>query len=338
MASTDLIGYNTLLDVVNQYTSLDAQAQYIWAAKVLSRKCPFIKDAPMVASNQIMSNLGSRDSYLPTPGTRQFNKGVALSAAHTEPFSDPIAMVEDYSQVDYALWSIQNDPEAWRQGKDQAKVEAMTQKMEDLIIYGSVGTDPGAFNGLATRFNSTTVRPNGDTTWPYNVIDGGGSGTDTTSIFVVQWGPGKVYCIYPKNLTAGLLIEDLGKDTVNTNTEAAPHYMEALRTHFAWYMGLTIEDERCVQRYANIEVSGADNVFDEDVLISCINNLPDGGASPGTVIYCSRSIKTALDIRAKDKNNVYYMPDNVWGGNVTMFRGIPVRMAEKIVDTETEVV
>jgi hypothetical protein len=337
MATTAVLTYSTLMDVVNQYTSLDAQAQYIWAAKVLARKCPFIKDAPFVASNQIMSNIGSRESYLPTPGTRQFNVGVTPTASHTTPFTDPIAMVEDYSEVDYALWKIQNDPNAWRQGKDQAKVEAMTQKVEDLIIYGSIATDPGAFNGLATRFNSTTTRPNSDSTWPYNVVSAGGSGGDTTSMFVVQWGPGKVQCIYPKNLPGGLQIEDLGKTTKTTVSVTSPQYMEVLRTHFAWYLGLTVEDERCIQRYCNIEVSGSSNTFDEDALIGCINNLPDGGAAPGTVIYCSRSIKTILDIRAKDKNNVYYMPDEVWGGNVTMFRGVPVRMAEKIVDTETVV-
>jgi hypothetical protein len=337
MASTDLGGVFTIMDVVNEYSSMDGAAQYIWAAKVLARKCPMVRDMHMVASNQIMSNIGARESYLPTPGTRRFNEGIAPSAVHSTPFTDPIAMVEDYSQVDKALWAIQNNPVAWRQDKDARKVEALTQAMEDLIIYGSLATDPGAFNGLCTRFNSSTTYPNNDSTWPYNVVLGGGSGGDTTSILVVQWGPGKVSTIFPKNLPAGLQIEDRGQQTVNTNTAAAPNYMEALITHFAWYLGLTVEDERCVQRYANIEVSGASNTFNEDTLIDCINRLPDGGESPGTVIYVSRSVKTALDIRAKDKQNVYYMPDNVWGGNITMFRGIPVRMAHKLSEAETAV-
>jgi len=335
--TTAVLGYDTLMDVINQYTSLDGNAAYVYAAHVLARTKPFIRDIPMVASNQQMSNIGSRDSSLATPGTRQFNKGVAITTSHTTPFNDPIAMIDDYSEVDYAMWRIQNDPETWRQQKDSAKIEGIGQKMEDLAIYGSIGTDPGAFNGLATRFNSLTRRPNGDTSWPYNVKSAGGSGGDTTSMFVVQYGPGKVYGIYPKNLRGGLEIEDLGKNTKNSGSEADPRYYEVLRTHFSWFMGLVVEDERCVQRYCNIEVTGATNTFDEDKLIESINNLPDGGAAPGTVIYCSRSIKTILDIRAKDKNNVNYMPDNVWGGNITMFRGIPVRLAEKIVDTETAV-
>jgi hypothetical protein len=338
MTTQSLLGYNTLMDVVNQYTSLDAQAAYIEAAKTLSRKSPLVAILPMIPSNQIMSNIGSRDSYLPTPGTRQFNEGVAPTASHTTPFTDPICMVEDYSEVDYGLWKIQNDPNRWRMGKDQRKVEAMTQKAEDLLLYGNVASDPGAINGVLTRFNSTTRRPNGDTSWPYNVVSNGGSGGDTASIFVMQFGVGKVYGIYPKNLPGGMGIEDLGKHTVNTNTLGSPKYMEVLRTHFFWHFGLTIEDERCVQRIANIEVSGSTNIFDEDALITAINNLPDGGKDPSTTIFVPRGIKTALDIRAKDKNNVQYGPNEVWGGNITMFRGVPVMLNEMMDETETAVV
>lgn len=337
MSTTALLGYSTLMDVVNQYTSLDAKGAYIEAAKTLSRKCPLVKIMPFIASNQIMSNVGSRDSYLPTPGTRRFNEGVAPTAAHTTPYTEPICMVEDYSEVDYALWKIQNDPNAWRMGKDQRKVEAMTQKAEDLMLYGNIATDPGAINGLLTRFNSSTARPNGDTTWPYNVRLNGGSGSDLASILVVQFGEGKVFGTYPKNLPGGLSIEDLGKVTVNTNTLGSPKYMEALRTHFAWYFGLVVEDERCIQRIANVEVSGTANIFNEDELITAINNLPDGGAHPSTTIFVPRGVKTALDIRAKDKNNVQYGPSEVWGMNVTSFRGVPVMLAEMMDETETAI-
>lgn len=337
MTTQAVVGYTTLMDVVNQYTSLDAKAAYIEAAKTLSRMKPLIAIMPMMPSNQIMSNIGSRDSYLPTPGTRQFNEGVAPTASHTTPFTDPICMVEDYSEVDLALWKIQNDPNRWRMGKDQRKVEAMSQKAADLMWYGNVGTDPGAINGFMTRFNSLTTRPNGDSTWPYNVQNGGGSGSDTASVVVMQFGEGKISGIYPKNLPGGLSIEDLGRDTVNTNTLASPKYMEALRTHFAWYFGITVEDERCFQRIANFEVSGTSNIFDDDALITAINNLPDGGMDPSTTIFVPRSIKTQMDIRAKDKNNVTYGPNEVWGKSVTMFRGVPVMLDEMLDETETAI-
>lgn len=340
MASTDLGGNFTLMDVINDYTSLDAKGQYIWAAKVMSKKCPFVRDMPMIASNQIMSNIGSRESYVPTPGTRRFNEGVTLSASHTTPFTDPIAMVEDYSEVDWALWKIQNNPNAWRQSKDAAKVEGMTQKMEDLIIYGSLTTDPGAFNGLATRFNSTTTRPNGSTDAPYNVVSASGSGSDTTSLYAIEWGERKVFGVYPKNLPGGLQIEDLGKNTKNTNTEASPKYLEVLRSHFTWYMGLVVEDERCVQRMVNIETSGTSNTLDLSTLITLINQLPSMGNDASTRIYCSLAIKTQFDILALDKNNAYFTQDaqgDVWGRRVTRFQGIPIEVAEMIDNTETAI-
>ena len=336
MATNAVLGYETLIDVVNQYSSLDANGSFVYAAKTLARKCPLMRRLPMVASNQIMSNIGSRDSYLPTPGTRKFNEYVSPTNSHTTPFTDDIAMVEDFSKVDYALWKIQNDPNAWRNQKDSRKVEAMTQTAENLMLYGNKSTNAEAINGLCVRFNSLTYRPNGDTTWPYNVVDGGGSGGDTTSILVLQLGPGMVYGIYPKNSAGGLQVEDMGVK-LDMITDTTVKYMKVLMTHFMWYFGLAVEDERCVQRYANIEVTGSSNVFDEDTLIGCINNLPDRGTAPGTVILASRKICNALDIRAKDKNNVNYGPDAVWGGTVTNFRGIPVLLAEKLSETETAV-
>jgi hypothetical protein len=266
---TAVVTNYTIMDIVNGYTSLDGQAQYLWAAKVMAKKCPLLRLLPFFASNQIMSNIGSRVTYLPTPGTRRFNEGVAPTASHKTPFTDPIAMVEDYSEVDYALWKIQNDPNQWRQDEDAAKVEAMTQAMETLFIYGSLATDPGAFDGLANRFKSTTKRPNGVSFTPYNVISNGGSGNDCVSVWALELGNKKVYGIYPKNLPAGLQIEDLGKVTalMSDSPLSSPKLMEALRSHFAWHAGLVVEDERCVQRIANIEISGTSYVFDEDNLI-----------------------------------------------------------------------
>jgi hypothetical protein len=337
MTTTAVLGWDTLSDVINSYTSLDGQAQYIDAINVLAKKCPFAKVLPAKASNQIMSNIGSRVSYLPTVGTRQFNYGVAPTTSHTTPFSEDIAMFEDYSRVDKALWGIQNNPNQWRTAQNMRKVEAMAQSIETTLLYGNRGTDPSSINGICTRFNSLTRRPNSSSTEPYHVVSAGGSGGDTTSVILVEPGPMKVSLIYPKNMPAGMQIEDRGQQTVNLGSEASPMLLEMLVTHFVQFIGLDIEDERCVQRYTNIEVSGSSNIFDEDQLIGMINNLPSMGEGPGTFILAGRKIKTQLDIRAKDKNNINYGPDNIWGPNVTKFRGIPVILDEMLSESETAV-
>ena len=217
------------------------------------------------------------------------------------------------------------------------KLEAMTQKAEDLIIYGSKATDPGAFNGLAVRYGVSTSRPNADTTWPYNVKLAGGSGSDTASAWVIQWGAGKVFGIYPKNLPAGIKIDDLGEDTVNTNTEAAPKWMRVYMTHIALYFGINVEDERCVQRLANIESAGSSNIFDPEHLLEIISNLPD---RDGAVIYVPRAILTQMEIAAMTKNNAYYTSNgegDVFGRPLLRFHGVPVKKAEMLDITETAI-
>lgn len=334
MTTNALLGYDTIVDVVNQYSSMDGNAGYLEVVNTLARRTPLIKILPMVPSNQIMSEIGSRSSTLTTPGTRRFNEYVAPSTTHTTPFTEPICMIEDWSEVDAALCKIQNDPARWRADKDMMKVESFGQKADDMILYGNIGTDPGGLNGVMTRYNSLTRRPNGDTTWPYHVIDGGGTGSDLASVLVMQFGKDKVCGLYPKNMPAGLQITNEGEVTSESTTKR----MRVLRTHFVWYLGLKVGDERCIQRYANIETTGTSNIFDEDKLIQAIDNLPDSGQDPSTTIFVPRAIMTALKIRAKDKNNVQYMPNEVWGArNILHFQGIPVMMDEMMDTTETAV-
>jgi len=338
MTVSALIGVNTIMDVINSYTTLDGRAKYIWAATILARKCPFFMDMPMRPSNQIFSNIGARQTYLPSPGTRRFNEGVSPTASHSTPYTEGIAMVEDYSEVDKVLCDMQNDPSSWRAERDSMKVEAMTQKAEALILYGSLATDPGAFVGLTPRANSLTHYPNDDSTWDYNVVSAGG--TSAASIWVIEWGEGKIFGIYPKNLPAGIKIEDLGEVTVLTNSLTAPKYMQAYRTHLALYFGINVEDERCMQRICNVTATGASTIFNPDDLITMINRLPSSGESGSTVIYVPRAIKTQMDIAAYDKSNALYTvsPDgDVFGRPVTRFRGIPVKVAETMSIAETTV-
>jgi len=334
---TDVTGSYTIVDIVRAYTSLDDKAKYVWAANVLARKCPFFMDMPMKPGNQIMSNIGARVSYMPTMVTRGFNEGVAPTATHSVQYTEGMAMIEDYSDVDKTLCDIQNNPAQWRQEKDRIKMEAMTQTAENLIIYGSKATDPNAWNGLATRFNDLDAYPNGDTTWPYNVISAGGSTASTvTSIWLISWGiEGKIAGIYPPNLTAGIKVQDLGEQTIVTNSLASPKYMQGYRTFMGVYFGIDVADERFIQRIGNHEVTGEVNTFDPRLLITALNRLPD---RDGAVIYANRTIKTMMDIFAMDKSNGFYTQKDdgdIFGRPVTRFQGIPVRQADMIDDTET---
>ena len=166
-------------------------------------------------------------------------------------------------------------------------IEGFRQTMENMVIYGNLAANPGAFNGLATRFNNLESYPNGDTSWQPNVLNGGATSGSTTSLWLIEFGPGKVQGIYPPNTPGGFNIEDLGEVTKENAQSLGRHrprdYLhQVYRTHFTWFMGMQVVDERCVQRICNINPAIlSTNNFDENILIQAKNYLPDNGRKPG---------------------------------------------------------
>jgi len=245
-----------------------------------------------------------------------------------------MSLFETMSKIDEELLRLAGaNAAAVRQRKDARFIEAMSQAVADELIYGSIGDDKLGFNGLMTLFNSLTVYPNGDSSWYYNVIDGGGS-SSCTSIWIIEWGADKVHLIYPKGTQAGIEINDLGKQLVSGYTGSTQYV--AYVTQFKWRCGLYVGDERCVQRISSLATSGTSNIFDDDDLITMINRLPGMGEDPMTTIYCNRTIRTQMDIRLKDKNNVnYYADKDAFGKPVLYFRGIPVHVCDAILNSES---
>lgn len=341
-----ILGYPTLIDIFNNYSSTDARAQFIWAARILDRMCPLIRVMPMIESNQMLSNVATRTDYLPSPGTRRFNEGVLPTVAHNIPLNDPIALFYDYSEVDKDQCDIQNDPTAWRQDQDANHMEGFRQKLESMMWYGNLAQDQGTFNGLATRFNNLESFPNGDQSWQPNVWNGGAATGSVTSAWMIEFGKNKVYGIYPHMTAAGLSARDLGESTkeIATTTAGGPalnQLLQVYRTLLMWWVGIQVVDERCVQRICNINPAVlSTNNFDENIFIEAKNWLPDAGENPGTAIFVNRWLKTQIDIRAvSQKINTYFTQEpgsgDVFGRPVTRFQGIPIFVAEKLLATET---
>lgn len=342
------LGYSTFTDIVNNYSSTDAGAKFVLPARVLDRMTPLIKMLPMKASNNIMSNIAVRTDSLPVASTRLWNQGIQPTSSKNTPLNDPIMMFEDYSEVDKDLWEIQNSPNEWRSDQDLNHIQALFQLMESTLFYGSIATNAGQFNGLATRFNNLESYPNGDQSWQPNVWNGGLASGNATSAWIIEFSPDSLYGIYPPNTPAGLSVRDLGEVTKETSasTGAGPslnYLYQVLRTMLRWYMGIQIADERSVQRIANINPTAlASSNFDENIFIEAKNWLPNAGEGPGTVILVNRALKTQIDIRAvSQKINAYTNfnsnETDVFGRSVTKFQNIPIYVAEKILSTEAVV-
>jgi hypothetical protein len=167
-----------------------------------------------------------------------------------------------------------------------------------------------------------------------NVHGGGGTGSDLTSVWIIQWGRTRVHMIYPRgSKSMGISADDLGEDTVQDDDG---NLYQAYRTHFTIDAGMVVRDDRCVQRLCNIETSGASNIFDHTVAIDALNLMLQRGK--GCVFYGNRTIMSQIDKNAVDKTNVQYSVGEEFGREINFFRTHPVKLVEKIVDTEDAVV
>ena len=334
-----LSGWYTLLDIVNDYTSQASNALLLEVARIMDREIPLLKILPMVPSNEILSNLGNRTDYLPTPGTRRFNSPILASASKNTPIRDDISLFADYVELDKEEWEIQNEPNKWRANKIKDHIVGLEKKLETVLWYGNPIYDPGSFRGLATRFNNCESLPNGLSDWVPNVWNGGATTGYMTSAYFVELGPEKVYGLHPKNLPGGLHIQDLGEDTKTitmTAGNAQVGMYQVLRTYIRWALGIQVLDERCVQRIANINtVALSTNNFDENIFIQAKNWLPGKGEAAGTVLFMNRALKTQIDIRSvSQKLNTYFTQNqdtgDVFGRSVTRFQNIPILVSEMI--------
>jgi len=320
MAEKDVRSQLTLIELAKRADNNDLMT----IAEVLTEVNQFYDDALWQPSNQLLSHIITRRNSLPSGEHRKFNAGVSPAASSTTQVVEPIAMLESYSEPDKALADMSPDKDQFLMNEDTAHIEGMSQTMMDTLMYGNRGTAPEEIDGLAQRLS--TIAQN-------NVVSCGGSGSDLTSVFLVQWGINKVHMIYPRNSpTMGVERIFLGEDTA---TDSNSKKYQIYRTHLKVYYGLAVHDERCIRRLCNIETAGSSNLFDDDLLIEQLNLMPYGRS--GLVIYCNATVKSQMDKIAKDKSNVYYKPDEIFGRPVTTFQGVPVRQVDAILNTESAI-
>ena len=314
--------------LLEQAKRIDPSGNQALIAEVLNRKMgEILRDAPWLPSNDVWTNKTTRRASLPTGTRRKLNQRISASVSRTSEIMDVIENIEDWCEPDALLVDSMPSPALFRAGEVDAFIEGLGQTAVSDLLYGNSNVDPDSMHGLAPRLGTLDSR---------FVIGAGGSGGDTTSIYGVTWGQASAYLIYPKNMAAtlGVLQEDEGRVT----SETSDGKMIVYRDHFAIRFGLVVRNPRAIIRYANIESAGADNTFNEDDLIKLTNAWEKG---PGSRLYVNDTILTQMQIRAKDKNNVYYTPGgNALSGEPPLyFNGIPIReiARELLLNTETVV-
>jgi len=228
------------------------------------------------------------------------------------------------------------DPRMFRLQEDRPHIEAMGQEVAATIFYGDESTAPEEFTGFAPRFNSLSAE-NGD-----NIIDGGGTGSDNASIWLICWSPNTCHGIVPKGSTAGLQQRDLGEVTIE-DADGNNGRMQAYRTHYRWDAGLCLRDWRYAVRIANIDRSALSNDLQtgadlNDLMHRALTEIPNP-AFGRCAWYMDKQVLGFL--RRQTSNGVKnstLTTDMVGGTMQTSWAGYPIRRCDALSINEARVV
>jgi len=279
---------------------------------------------------------------LPTVYWRLLNQGTAPSKSTTAQVDENCGMLEAWSEVDKDLAELNGNANSFRLNEAMAFLEAMNQEQASTLFYGAASA-PEEYVGFANRYTATTAG-NGQ-----NIILGGGSGADNSSMWLVGWGANTVHGIFPKGSKAGISHENLGLVTVETTAGVAGNRMRAYQDHWQWKAGLVVKDWRYAVRIPNIDLSDLIGVtgtqattastFLPKLMSRATDRFPSSmGINP--VFYANRTVKSNLKVLAMEKaSSVLSIEDGLdqFGRKMTelKFLGIPVRTVDALTETES---
>ncbi len=311
--------------------------------EALTQLTPFMKDANVISCNKGTKHVSSIRTGLPPVSWGALYQGIAQGKGDYTQVEDTTGFVEGLSAVDTRLLALKPEQAAkLRLMEGQGFLESMAQTMESAIWYSNVHINGKQFHGLAPRYSTLANA---------NVVNGGGTGSDNTSIWFVTHGDMQTSVITPENIPAGVQRDDKGEQRVMDGA-GNPYYVK--EELFTQHAGIAVKDWRYNARICNIDVSDviAGTVNINALLRKAYYKLQGrrsyqmekpGQVSAGrTVIYMNKTIAEALDAegtngRSGADNFVRLTPKDIQGEEVQSWRGMPIRETDALLNSETRV-
>ena len=336
--------YISLVDVLSRTTEGKQAAAIV---ELLAQQNGILDDAIAVECNSGTKHVNMVRTGLPSVAWGALYKGIPQSKSTTQQVEDTTGFLEARSSVDVRLLELYgSDAGNIRLSEATSFLEAMNQEMATGLFYHNTDASPEKFKGFGARFSTLGGGGSGN-----QIIDAGGTGSDNTSIWFITWGAQYCSLLYPKNSRAGIQRKDEGRQRV---LDAAGNPFFVMEETFTWHIGVTVRDWRFVSRVANIDVSdmraGTVNLY--DFLRKAYYRLQntkqdrnggkDGAGAKRLAMYCNRDVLECLDrlaTNAGSTNNFTQLKyGEVEGKSVLMYRGIPIRETDALLNTEARVV
>lgn len=319
----------TLLDVANE---TGADGNIIQLAEILNQTNRILDEMVFIEGNLPTGHMFAVRTGLPTPVWRRLYQGVQPTKANGISVTASCGTLEDYAEIDKRLADLNSNAMAYRMQQDAAHIEGFNQKVASDLFIADETVTPEAFTGLNAHYNDLSAGTG------ENIIDAGGTGSDNGSIWLVAWGPGKVYGIYPRGSQAGLVMEDQGevRAIAKTADGSADGYYQAYSTHYKWDVGLVVEDWRYAVRIANIDRSNLSRDLTSgtailaELMFDAMEHIPTLEGSRLS-FYMDRTMIGWLGKQAPEhvKTSTLDMGDR-GGRRVTSFQEVPIGRVDSL--------
>lgn len=313
--------------------SLDPDGRHARVINLLSQNNEILNDMKYIEGNLPTGHRTTVETGLPDVYWRLLNQGTPSSKTTEAQVDISCGMLHARNTVDKDLAELNGNVNEFRARRANRYIEKMGQEVVQTTFYGNAGVSPEEFTGLAVHYSSLSAAN------AQNIIVGGGSGSDNSSIWLVVWGEDTVSHVFPKGSKVGLNHDDLGlQDAFDSSNNRYRAYMD----EWQWKIGLAVMDWRYAVRIPNIDISAlvakssaADLI---ELMIKATHRIPNlqkGRAA----FYMNRTCFQMLDIQRRD--------DVITGGGLMYsavdgimkpsFRGIPVRICDQLLETEAVV-
>jgi hypothetical protein len=323
MAAITTGGYMNLIEAQKREGYDDAAMVLGEAAKINQ----ILQVLPWMPASHGTYNEVFQASRLGKGAFSKANSAMNIMSSQGGVVSEPVKLYDGESRVDERVLKGVRDPQKVRDSEDALNLEGALQDWVTALFYGAISTNPDSFDGLATRRSTLGAY----------ALGAGGTGSDVTSVYIMELSKRGLYMTYPAGAGAPAFnIEDRGKSLVRTAANDGD--MWAWIRHFEIWSGLTIRDDRALLRFANLETSGSTGNFldKSDVFITLKNKLPQRGMD--AVAVCNRTVMAQMENALMAKSNMALSITDVEGfGPVIKWAGIPFILSESIVDTETAI-
>jgi hypothetical protein len=331
---------STNLTLADWAKRTDPEGRVPVIAELLSQSNEILEDCVFKEGNLPTGERVVIRTGLPAVYWRALNQGIPNSKSTTAQVDEACGILEARSEVDKDLAMLNGNTSQFRLSEDVAFLEAMNQTQATTMFYGNPAIEPKSFLGLAARYSAAP----GSSGIGQNIIEGGGTGSDNTSVYLVVWGDNTVYCPFPKGSTAGLMHEDLGEQTVYDGNNR----LQAYATRYQWKNGLVVKDWRYVVRIANIDVSDMSNASGTQasnaatqlikLMTRAMYRIPNM-AMGRAAFYMNRTVHGGLSIQAMDRaQNVLSVQQGLsqFGTPYSWlsFLGVPCRRVDALINAE----